>query len=83
MPNIFPFPTCRFSTILLKDFLKTGFEIITDDVERPARLNVLLGAIQVIVFSAIFSESDAKEYDVNPAEQDRNGFHRKGSEYCF
>jgi hypothetical protein len=49
-----------FSTILLNDFLKTGFEIMTDDVESPARLNVLLGAMQVIVFSAIFSESFAK-----------------------
>ncbi len=45
---------------LLKDFLKTGFEIITEDVESPARLNVLLGAIKVTVFAAIFSEIDAR-----------------------
>ena len=39
---------------------------MTDEVERPARLNVLLGAINVTVFSAIFSESDAIGVWVNP-----------------
>jgi hypothetical protein len=31
--------------------------MITEDVDKPARLNVLLGAMQVTVISAILSES--------------------------
>src|SRR5664280_670945 len=39
---------------------------MTDEVERPAMLKVLLGAINVTVFSAISSDSDATGVCVNP-----------------
>ena len=68
MPKILPLPICRFSTILLNDFLRAGFEIMTVEVDRPARLNVLLGAIQVIVFSAISSESVATGVWLKPGK---------------
>jgi hypothetical protein len=77
VPKIFPLVICRFSTILLKDFLREGLDIMTFEVDNPARLKVLLGAMQVIVLSPISSDRVANGVCMKPGKQDRNVSHRR------